>query len=92
MVTGTRARSYQEMVDALAEGLPMLQDTLSGLTPEDWQRTTFLRPPEPGKPPWTVLQTGGPLRRLHGPDHAAGGRANGSPAGGGPGQLLHLGL
>jgi hypothetical protein len=57
MVTGTRARSYDEMVDALAkEGLPALQDTLSGLTPEDWQRLTFLRPPEPGKPPWTVLQ------------------------------------
>ena len=56
MVTGTRARSYEEMVDALAEGLPMLQDTLSGLTPEDWQRPTLLRPPEPGTPPWTVLQ------------------------------------
>ena len=56
MVTGTRARSYDEMVDALAEGLPMLQDTLSRLTPEDWQRPTFLRPPESGKPPWTVLQ------------------------------------
>jgi uncharacterized protein (TIGR03083 family) len=57
MVTGTRARSYdEEMVDALAEGLPMLQDTLSGLTPEDWQRPTLLRPPESGKPPWTVLQ------------------------------------
>ena len=56
MVTGTRARSYEQMVDALAEGLPMLQDTLSGLTPEDWQRPTLLRPPESGKPPWTVLQ------------------------------------
>ena len=56
-VTGTRARSYQEMVQALAEeGLPALQDKLSGLTPEDWQRPTLLRPPEPGKPPWTVLQ------------------------------------
>jgi uncharacterized protein (TIGR03083 family) len=56
-VTGTRARSYQEMVQALAEeGLPALQDKLSGLTPEDWQRPTLLRPPEPGKPPWTMLQ------------------------------------
>ena len=53
MVTGTRARSYHEMVDALAEGLPMLQDTLAGLTPQDWQRPTYLRPPEPGTPPWT---------------------------------------
>ena len=56
MVTGTRARSYEEMVDALAEGLPMLQDTLAGLTPADWQRPTLLRPPEPGRPPWTVLE------------------------------------
>src|SRR5829696_4344818 len=57
MVTGTRARSYQEMVHALAEeGLPQLQDTLAGLAPEDWQRPTLLRPPEPGRPPWTVLQ------------------------------------
>jgi uncharacterized protein (TIGR03083 family) len=57
MVTGTRARSYDEMVQALAEeGLPALQDTLSGLEPEDWERPTLLQPPEPGKPPWTVLQ------------------------------------
>ena len=51
MVTGTRARSYHEMVDALAEGLPLLQDTLAGLTPADWQRPTLLRPPEPGSRP-----------------------------------------
>ena len=57
MMTGTRARSYHEMVDALAEeGLPALQDTLAGLGPEDWQRSTLLRPPAPDKPPWTVLQ------------------------------------
>jgi uncharacterized protein (TIGR03083 family) len=57
MVTGTRARSYDEMVQVLAgEGLPALQDTLSGLQPEDWERPTLLQPPEPGKPPWTVLQ------------------------------------
>jgi hypothetical protein len=56
MVTGTRARSYDEMVDALAEGLPALQDKLSGLAPEDWERPTLLQPTEPGQPPWTVLQ------------------------------------
>jgi hypothetical protein len=57
MVTGTRARPYDEMVAALAEeGLPQLQDKLSGLTPEDWERPTLLRPPEPGKPAWTILQ------------------------------------
>jgi hypothetical protein len=57
MVTGTRARSYEEMVDALAEeGLPALQAKLSELTSEDWERPTLLRPPEADKPPWTVLQ------------------------------------
>jgi uncharacterized protein (TIGR03083 family) len=57
MVTGTRARSYDEMVDALAtEGLPALQDTLTRLAPEDWQRSTLLQPPDPQQPPWTVLQ------------------------------------
>ena len=57
MMTGTRARSYHEMVDALAEeGLPALRDTLAGLAPEDWQRPTLLQPPAPETPPWTVLQ------------------------------------
>jgi uncharacterized protein (TIGR03083 family) len=57
MVIGTRARSYDEMVEALAEeGLPALQNTLSGLTPQDFERPTLLQPPEPGKPPWTVLE------------------------------------
>jgi uncharacterized protein (TIGR03083 family) len=57
MVIGTRARSYDEMVEALAEeGLPALQNTLSGLTPQDFERPTLLQPPEPGKPPWTLLQ------------------------------------
>jgi Mycothiol maleylpyruvate isomerase N-terminal domain len=57
MVTGTRARSYQEMVDVLAEeGLPALQDTLLGLAPQDWERPTQLQPPDPDLPPWTVLE------------------------------------
>jgi hypothetical protein len=48
MGTGTRARTYEEMVDALAEeGLPALQDRLSGLTPTDWERPTLLQPPGP---------------------------------------------
>ena len=59
MMTDTRARSYDEMVDALAtEGLPALQNALAGLAPEDWERPTLLQPPEPGKPPWTVLELG----------------------------------
>jgi hypothetical protein len=69
MVTGPRARSYEEMVEALAEeGLPALQGKLSELTPEDWERPTLLQPPEPGKPPWTVLQEVGRSSSL--PTHA----------------------
>jgi uncharacterized protein (TIGR03083 family) len=57
MVTGTRARSYDEMVKALAtEGLPALHDQLAELTPADFERPTLLRPPEADKPPWTVLE------------------------------------
>jgi hypothetical protein len=56
MVTGTRARSYEEMVDALAEGLQALEDKLSGLSEEDSQRPTLLRPADPEAQPWTVLQ------------------------------------
>ena len=57
MVTGTRARSYDDMVKALAgEGLPALQDKLSTLAPADFERPTLLRPPEADKPPWTVLE------------------------------------
>ena len=57
MMTDTRARSYDEMVDALAaEGLPALQDSLAGLAPQDWERPTMLQPPQAERPPWTVLQ------------------------------------
>ena len=56
-MTGTRARSYDEMVDALAvEGLPALQDRLATLRPTDWERPTLLQPPDPARPPWTVLE------------------------------------
>jgi uncharacterized protein (TIGR03083 family) len=57
MGTGSRARSYDEMVGALAtEGLPALQDGLAGLASEDWERPTLLRPPDAEQPHWTVLQ------------------------------------
>ena len=55
-MTDTRDRSYNEMVDALAEGLQALEDKLSELAPQDWERPTLLQPAEPDKQPWTVLQ------------------------------------
>ena len=40
-----------ENVDAPAEeGLLTLQNTLAGLTAEDWERSTLLQPPDPA---WT---------------------------------------
>ena len=90
MGTGTRARSYGEMVSALAtEGLPALQDGLAGLASEDWERPTLLRTTRRRTAALDGPAAGRPLRRLHGPDHGPGGRANLGPAGGGPGQLLH---
>jgi hypothetical protein len=54
-MTATQERSYEEMVEALAEGLQALEDTLSSLSPEDWNRPTLLRPVDPSAPPWDVL-------------------------------------
>jgi uncharacterized protein (TIGR03083 family) len=56
MTTGSQARSYEEIVDALAEGLQALEETLAGLSEEDWARPTLLKPPDPDVPPWSVLQ------------------------------------
>ena len=35
MTANTQERSYEEIVEALAEGLQALEDTLSSLSPED---------------------------------------------------------
>lgn len=56
MTAGTQARSYDEIVDALEEGLRALEATLVGLSEEDWARPTLLKPATPATPPWTVLQ------------------------------------
>lgn len=55
MTTSTQARTYEEMTDALVEGLQALEDTLSGLPESDWTRPTLLRPATPDTPPWDVL-------------------------------------
>ena len=46
--------SYEESVEALGENLQALEDTLSSLSPEDWQRPTLLRPVDPDAPPWSI--------------------------------------
>jgi uncharacterized protein (TIGR03083 family) len=56
MSTGTWARSYEEMVDALTETLEILEDKLGSLGETDWSRPTRLQPPTPDNPPWNVLQ------------------------------------
>ena len=53
MTTGTR--SYEEIVDAVEEGLQALQATLAVLSEEDWARPTLLKPANDA-PPWTVLE------------------------------------
>ncbi|MGH9035577.1 MAG: maleylpyruvate isomerase N-terminal domain-containing protein [Acidimicrobiia bacterium] len=57
-MTATGTRSYEASVDALAEGLQALEDTLSSLSPEEWDRPTLLRPVDPDAPPWDVLTLG----------------------------------
>lgn len=53
MTTGTR--SYEEIVDAVEEGLEAIEATLATLSEEDWNRPTLLRPANDA-PPWTVLE------------------------------------
>ena len=66
MTPTIQTRSYEEMVEALAEGLQAVEDTLSGLSGPDWERPTLLRPPDPEAPPWDVLPDDG-LPRYPGP-------------------------
>jgi hypothetical protein len=47
MDTGTQTRSYEEVIDALAEALQALEHTLDGLSEEDWARPTLLRTVDP---------------------------------------------
>jgi hypothetical protein len=56
MTTGSQARSYEEIVGALAEGLQALEETLAGLPEGDCARPTLLRHPDPAVAPWNVLE------------------------------------
>ncbi len=55
MTPTNQTRSYEETVDALAEGLQVVEDTLSQLSGDDWERPTRLQAPDPDLPPWNVL-------------------------------------
>ena len=47
MTTGTQACSYEDNVEALAEGLQALEATLAGLSEEEWARPTLLNTDSP---------------------------------------------
>jgi hypothetical protein len=55
MTANTQEHSYEEMIDALAEGLQAVENLLAGLSEADWERPTLLRPPDAEAPPWNVL-------------------------------------
>ena len=54
-MTASTTPTYEEMTDALTEGLQALEETLSGLDERDWERPTHLRPATPDDAPWDVL-------------------------------------
>jgi uncharacterized protein (TIGR03083 family) len=56
MVSAQEAPTYDVVVAALAEALRAVEETLAGLSEEDWRRPTFLEPFNPAQPPWDVLQ------------------------------------
>lgn len=55
MTPTAQTRTYNEMVEALAEGLHVVEDTLADLSEADWERPTLLQPPDPEARPWDVL-------------------------------------
>ena len=54
-MTSPQTPSYEEMTAALAEGLQAVEDTLSGLSEDDWNRPTLLRSPDADATPWNVF-------------------------------------
>ncbi len=56
MTIGTEALPYNQIVDAVEEGLEALEATLAVLSEGDWARPTLLKPATPDAPPWTVLE------------------------------------
>jgi hypothetical protein len=53
--------TYDDLVDLLAAELDVVADGFVRLSIEEWATPTRLRPVEPGRPPWTVLELAGHL-------------------------------
>jgi uncharacterized protein (TIGR03083 family) len=56
MVVAKEAPAYEAVVETLAEALHAVEETLAGLSEEDWRRPTLLEPFDPTQPRWDVLQ------------------------------------
>lgn len=56
MVVAKDAPPYEAVVEVLAETLHAVEETLAGLSQEDWWRPTRLEPFNPTAPHWDVLQ------------------------------------
>jgi uncharacterized protein (TIGR03083 family) len=56
MVVAKEAPAHEAVVETLAEALHAVEETLAGLSEEDWRRPTLLEPFNPTQPYWDVLQ------------------------------------
>jgi uncharacterized protein (TIGR03083 family) len=56
MVVAKEAPTYEALVGTLADALHAVEQTLAGLSEQDWRRPTLLEPFDPNQPHWDVLQ------------------------------------
>ena len=56
MAVMSKAPSYEQTVETLADALHAVEDTLAGLSDQDWRRPTTLKPFDPNAAPWNVLE------------------------------------
>jgi uncharacterized protein (TIGR03083 family) len=55
MAVSSQAPAYEQVVAALADALQAVEQTLAGLSDQDWRRPTRLEPFDPAATPWDVL-------------------------------------
>jgi uncharacterized protein (TIGR03083 family) len=55
MAVTSEAPTYERVVEALADALQAVEQTLAGLSEADWRRPTLLKPYDPAAAPWDVL-------------------------------------